>query len=460
MKSKRFLCLLLVLLMVFSLTPSETRAETTVYFTAVNDQLLPDLSDETMPFWSGGRLYVPSTVITGTDLGLFYSRSRDKSTAVVYRQGSALTFNFAAGTVADQNDRQYSGPAIVRSDVVFLPLDLLTQFFSLDYSYTRVTYGYLVRVKSDTVVLSDAKFIDAAAMSMEQRYNEYMKTHSESNDPGNTPNQNTDGDRDLVCLALRVTDEESANALLDTLASNNATATFLFSEEQLSSLGDLLRRVVISGNAAALRIDASGGSSRTVSAIERANNALWAACNEKARLVALYGASDKTLRAVRAAFPDVLEVLLIVQFIQIALHGSVGCAGQLHRIGKNPVMGLFAAEFPCVVGLRVFEQHVPFPEAECSRRPGQPQQQLIFRLVAAGGLPQHLDVIGKIALIVCGVLVHNGFQRSDQVHIFKLLHGLHLQFFCLFPWLRLLALLLFCGIQLYPDGRLFRLGCA
>ena len=189
----------------------------------------------------------------------------------------------------------------MRSDVVFLPLDLLTQFFSLDYSYTRVTYGYLVRVKSDTVVLSDAKFIDAAAMSMEQRYNEYMKTHSESNDPGNTPNQNTDGDRDLVCLALRVTDEESANALLDTLASNNATATFLFSEEQLSSLGDLLRRVVISGNIAALRIDASGGSSRTVSAIERANNALWAACNEKARLVALYGASDKTLRAVRAA---------------------------------------------------------------------------------------------------------------------------------------------------------------
>ena len=55
MKSKRFLCLLLVLLMVFSLTPSETKAETTVYFTAVNDQLLPDLSDETMQI---GRAHV------------------------------------------------------------------------------------------------------------------------------------------------------------------------------------------------------------------------------------------------------------------------------------------------------------------------------------------------------------------------------------------------------------------
>ena len=241
----------------------------------------------------GGEQYILSAVM--------HADERNRAMSEALGEDVYHYHNFAAGTVADQNDRQYSGPAIVRSDVVFLPLDLLTQFFSLDYSYTRVTYGYLVRVKSDTVVLSDAKFIDAAAMSMEQRYNEYMKTHSESNDPGSTPNQNTDGDRDLVCLALRVTDEESANALLDTLASSNATATFLFSEEQLSSLGDLLRRVVISGNAAALRIDASGGSSRTVSAIERANNALWAACNEKARLVALYGASDKTLRAVRAA---------------------------------------------------------------------------------------------------------------------------------------------------------------
>ena len=53
--------------MVFSLTPSETRAETTVYFTAVNAQLLPDQREATMPFRSGGRLYIPSTVITGTD---------------------------------------------------------------------------------------------------------------------------------------------------------------------------------------------------------------------------------------------------------------------------------------------------------------------------------------------------------------------------------------------------------
>ena len=38
-------------------------------------------------------------------------------------------------------------PLAARGDVVFLPVDLLTQFFSLDYSYTRVNYGYLVTIQ-------------------------------------------------------------------------------------------------------------------------------------------------------------------------------------------------------------------------------------------------------------------------------------------------------------------------
>ena len=81
------------------------------------------------------------------------------------------------------------------------------------------------------------------------------------------------------------------------------------------------------------------------------------------------------------------------------------------------------------------------------------QNYMLERLLERISLSPYVK--GKIALIVCGVLVHDGFQRSDHVHIFKLLHGLHLQFFCLFPWRCLFALLLFCGIQLCPDGRLF-----
>ena len=219
MKHRRLLCLLLALLLLCTLAPGTGSAEPTVYFTSVNDQLLPDLSDDTMPFWSGGRLYVPYTAVSGTDLGVFYARSRDAKTAVVYRQGSALTFDLSAGTATDQSGRQYGSPAIVRGDVVFLPVELLTQFFSLDYSYTRVNYGYLVRLKSDTVVLSDAKFIEAAASSMEQRYNEYMKTYNSGRNDDNTPSVNTDDSVDRAYLLVRVTDAASGGALLDALAS-------------------------------------------------------------------------------------------------------------------------------------------------------------------------------------------------------------------------------------------------
>ena len=263
MKCKRLLCLLLTVLMLCSLVPETTLADTTVYFTAVNDQLL-SLSDDTMPFWSGGRLYFSSTAISGSDLGIFYSRSRDKQTAVVYRQGSALTFDLASGAVSDQNERSYSGAAIVRGDVVFLPVDLLTRFFALDYSYTRISYGYLVRIKSDSVVLSDAKFIDAAAAPMAQRYNEYIKAHTDELAPDDTPQPNADNDADPVYLALSVTDEALSLELLSALENIGARATFLFTEKELAESGDLLRRLSVVGSAVALKVDASAGGGRTV----------------------------------------------------------------------------------------------------------------------------------------------------------------------------------------------------
>ena len=301
MKCRRFFCLLLSILLLCTLVPETGRAEPTVYFTSVNDQLLPDLSDNTMPFWSGGRLYVPDMAVSGTDLGIFYARSRDKQTAVVYRQGSALTFDLSSGAVTDQTGKQYGSPALLRGDVVFLPVELLTQFFSLDYSYTRVNYGYLVRLKSDAVVLSDAKFIEAAASSMEQRYTEYIKSHNSGSGTDDTPGSSTDDSVDRAYLIVRVTDIDACGALFDTLAGSSGKASFLFTEAQLSGSDDLLRRLCVSGSAIVLSVDASSGISRTLSAIERANRTMWTACNAKTRLVFLSGAADATVRAVQEA---------------------------------------------------------------------------------------------------------------------------------------------------------------
>ena len=73
----RLFSLLFAAALLWELVPSTVRAIETPYFTAVNDILL-DLDDETMPFWSEGTLYVPDTVFAGTTLGVTYTRSRDK----------------------------------------------------------------------------------------------------------------------------------------------------------------------------------------------------------------------------------------------------------------------------------------------------------------------------------------------------------------------------------------------
>lgn len=307
-RGKRALCLLLAVLALMSCLPERADAADTVYFLSVNDTIM-DLSDETMPFWSGGRLYVPHTAVRGTDLGISYNR-RDRMTVVLYQGSSVLTFDLAAGTISGNNGRGYGGAAIVRGDVVFLPVDILCQFFGLRYSYTRVAYGYLVRIKSDAVVLTDAGFIDAANASMALRYTRYERARNPAvEDPepatppptgGTTQAEAPRRKRERTAyLIVEATDAARSERLLSALSPGRAT--FLFSAEALSGADDFLRRLTVSGQVVALRVDASAGAEDALAQIGAANGALWEAANTKTRLVRLDGASDETARAVAEA---------------------------------------------------------------------------------------------------------------------------------------------------------------
>ena len=299
--AKRTLCLLFALLLLVSLAPGRVDAAESGCFTAVHDPLLP-LNDETMPFWSGGTLYVPSTALDGNDLGLFYSRSRDRSTAVLYRQRSVITFDLAAGTIDSNSGQSYTGSAIARGDILFLPLDVICRFFGLEYSYTRISYGYLVRIKNDAVVLSDATFIDAASAPMAQRYARYerakMPETDETTQPVNSGNTQDTTQR-TVYLVIESTDAAHTEQALAYLSSGRAA--FLFAPEHLADADDLLRRLAAGGGAIALRIDASEGAEKALAQIEAGNRALWGAANTKTRLIRLENASEETARLVAEA---------------------------------------------------------------------------------------------------------------------------------------------------------------
>ena len=298
-RGKRLLSLLLSVLMLCTLLPPRASAAPTLYFTAVNDRMC-DLSDETMPFWQNGLLYVAGATVDGPDyLGIRYSYNQEKSVAILYKGQRVLYCDLTAGTMENnRTGEQYAGLPIVRSGMVFFPITALAKMFDLKYSSTKIAYGYLLRIRDDNAVLSDEYFIDAATDPIQKRYAQYERAHAASEQENETPAQvETPVRRDdlTVYLLLPAANGFMLTQLLSTLENYQSHATLLLTPELLESAGDGVRRAAATGNAVALCISAETAD-EVLAQIERGNDALWRAASLRTRLVYLESA-DKTLRA-------------------------------------------------------------------------------------------------------------------------------------------------------------------
>ena len=298
-RGKRLLSLLLSVLMLCTLLPPRASAAPTLYFTAVNDRMC-DLSDETMPFWQNGLLYVAGATVDGPDdLGIRYSYNQEKSVAILYKGQRVLYCDLTAGTMENnRTGEQYAGSPIVRSGMVFFPITALAKMFDLKYSSTKIAYGYLLRIRDDNAVLSDEYFIDAATDPIQKRYAQYERAHAAAEQENETPAQvETPVRRDdlTVYLLLPAANGFMLTQLLSTLENYQSHATLLLTPELLESAGDGVRRAAATGNAFALCISAETAD-EALAQIERGNDALWRAASLRTRLVYLESA-DKTLRA-------------------------------------------------------------------------------------------------------------------------------------------------------------------
>ena len=86
------------------------------YLVAVNEEVL-EMTQETMPFWSGGHLYVSSVIFSGSYrslLGVAYSRPPNKPVVLYSLRsiGTALFFDLETGQAYDgQNNTTTSPPS-------------------------------------------------------------------------------------------------------------------------------------------------------------------------------------------------------------------------------------------------------------------------------------------------------------------------------------------------------------
>ena len=251
-----------------------------VYFVSVNDRLRP-LTADTMPAWVDGTLYVPASVfdenLTESKLGLYCNQSQSNDTVTVYNLRQMLVFDLVQGNSRNQHTGEiFSDRAITRNGRAYLPVEAVCRFFGLTYSYRHTDFGYLIRIKSSSVILDDLSFIDAASSLMSDRLRQYQQSQPPVEQPDGTGGQEGDEPSPVsvrVCLAFVCGSGEAAAEILDQLDAAGGRGLFFFPAQDLAGWDDLVRRVVGSGHCVGLT--AQGGSAgETRALLEQGNQAL------------------------------------------------------------------------------------------------------------------------------------------------------------------------------------------
>lgn len=308
---RRAAALILCLLLALSIPP--VRAADRIYFTAVGSYVLP-LSDNTMPFWSGGYVYVASSIFTGTareHLGVSQVLNNDQGRLVLYSVGRSLTFDFSESFALDNDGAAYYPGAIQRNGTVFVPASTVSRYFDLVYSVIEVNRGSLVWLRQPGYNLSDKLYADAAQYSMNSVYADYIRAKEavqpdSAFSPGTafrpsapTPPQDPAAELDGKRVALCMEAGDAAAALLDALSGYGAA--LFFTPEEMEEQGGVLRRAAAAGQSVGILVDA-GDPERTVEEqLEAGNAALFQATCGKTRLAYIQNGGPQALQAARDA---------------------------------------------------------------------------------------------------------------------------------------------------------------
>lgn len=288
---RRFALLLTICLLLGLSTTSAQADDKYVYFTAVDINML-ELTDETMPFWNGGYLYVDSRIFNGLTLDygtLYHSRNISKQTVALYTTQNirSLVFYLDTGNTIDGTGRTYHASAILQGDVVFVPIVIVANFFELRYTTITVNHGTLVRLTVDQEpLLSDTAFVNAAANWIEVRYEEYLKTQptTSTSTTTTTPEIPVPQEGAVIQLMFQVTEDTSVADWLSLLELSSGQASFFFTAEDLTGQGDLLRQLIAQGHTIGLMIDDSLNQS-ALEQLTQGNQALFQATTTVTQLV-------------------------------------------------------------------------------------------------------------------------------------------------------------------------------
>lgn len=316
---KKLASLVLCALLVAQLAVPTAQAEQDIYFVAAHNEVQP-VSDETMPFWSDGYLYIPASIFTGSvweNLGLAFTYVESERTGLLYRDAHQfLQFDLEQGyTVDNKGQITYPG-GIMRNGQFFVSAYQVAKYFGLIYTVIEVEHGHLVWLREEDFGLTDREFASAASYMISQYYSAYIKSKPvEDTPPAVTPSTPDtpippidpitpelpdpmpSGQEVYLCLEAG----EDAGSMLDALDYYGAQAAFFCDADFLAEQGGLLRRMTAAGHTIALVIDAGDDALTVEEQLARGNALLKQATCGGTRLIRLKNGSGAEEDLVRSA---------------------------------------------------------------------------------------------------------------------------------------------------------------
>lgn len=301
---RRAAALILCLFLVFQLSSSPARAASRVNFTAIGSYVLP-LSDNTMPFWDGGYVYIASSIFTGTvrkTLNISQVLNSSQGQLILYSGERSLTYTLSENWALDNDGNAYYPGAIQQNGTVFVPASTVARYFDLDYSVIEVERGSLIWLRQLGYNVSDKLFADAAQYSMDSVYSDYIRAkevqpESGSSDSSGVQDPAAELEEKRIALCLKAGSDTVS--IVDVLKNYDAGAAFFLTSEEMAGQGENLRRITAAGQSVGILVDA-GDPERTVEEqLESANAALFQATCGMTRLAYILNGGPQALQAAR-----------------------------------------------------------------------------------------------------------------------------------------------------------------
>ena len=165
-----------------------------LYFVAVENMVAP-LTEETMPFWHDGYLYISSDVFTGAARdALGISRAKIGDGVLLYRGEQSLLFRNNYPYAQDSQEETYAPGMVWHEGSAYVPASVVARAFNLAYSTVSVKYGKLVWLRSDSFKMQDAAFAKAAEFQLNRAYQEYLQSLEPEPETEETPTPEIDSE--------------------------------------------------------------------------------------------------------------------------------------------------------------------------------------------------------------------------------------------------------------------------